>query len=114
MCKRAMRCEPTRSNRPTSLTLSIGEVITGTNSLIAFTKHTSLISTGFNILACCLPLSCATVCAGCNLLIDVRSWHLADNPAPLLVRMGLSRDVAYWQIVLQKSFCTADQKFSGL
>src|ERR1035441_1808793 len=24
--------------------------------------------------------------------------HLADNPAPLLVRMGLSRDVAYWHI----------------
>jgi hypothetical protein len=23
-------------------------------------------------------------------------------------------DVCFWQIVLQKSFCTADQKFSGL
>jgi hypothetical protein len=23
-------------------------------------------------------------------------------------------NVGYWQIVLQKSFCTADQKFSGL
>lgn len=34
-----------------SLTMSIGEVITRTNSLIAFTTHTSLISTDFNILA---------------------------------------------------------------
>jgi hypothetical protein len=23
-------------------------------------------------------------------------------------------DVSYWQILLQKSFCTGDQKFSGL
>jgi len=42
------------------------------------------------------------------------------NERPLCLPMRISPDpclckhVAYWQIVLQKSFSTRDQKFSGL
>jgi hypothetical protein len=32
-------------------------------------------------------------------MVDVGLWHV---------------DVGLWQILLQKSFCTGDQKFSGL
>ncbi|WP_029586365.1 glycosyltransferase 87 family protein [Bradyrhizobium sp. URHD0069] len=49
-----------------------------------------------------------------GLLIPValagRHWRASEGVA---VSLG-ERDVAYWQILLQKSFCTTDQKFSGL
>jgi hypothetical protein len=46
-----------------------------------------------------------------------RTHRLAKIHSGLMVlRMSnrISRDVCYWQIVLQKSFSTTDQKFAGL
>ena len=55
-------------------------------------------------------------CCTCGFVINLK----AANALGMRCRQVLANeviagfDVAFWQIVLQKSFCTGDQKFCGL
>ncbi len=89
MCKRTTHYAPTRSNRLTSLTMSIGETFTRTNSPIVFTKHTSSISTGFNILANCHRIRrCVTYVRGEEFwLMFVLAHGYVHATAPFITRL---------------------------
>jgi hypothetical protein len=40
-----------------------------------------------------------------------REYNLGDFPQLLFTHIVAPAQVSYWQILLQKSFCTGDQKF---